>query len=123
MIIDTIALHRDPELWGADAAQFRPQRWRAAQVRKGQFIPFSEGARACLGTKFAEVEFVAVIASLFARFRVELVRRPDEESPQARAAAWLDESLLRGSRRAGHEVPVRFIPRERSAHLQETAGR
>ena len=35
-------------------------------------MAFSEGARACLGKKFAQVEFVAVIAAIFSKFRVEL---------------------------------------------------
>lgn len=39
---------------------------------KGTFLPFSEGARACSGKKFASVEFVAVLFTLLREHRVEL---------------------------------------------------
>jgi cytochrome P450 len=43
---------------------FRPPR--------GAFIPFSEGHRACLGRRFAQVEITAVLATLFREYSVEL---------------------------------------------------
>ena len=60
------ATGRDSEYWGADADEFRPQRWgegieevgqtyRRANV-KGGFIAFHGGRRACLGQKFAMFE-------------------------------------------------------------------
>ncbi|KAJ8065105.1 hypothetical protein OCU04_005818 [Sclerotinia nivalis] len=39
---------------------------------KGAFISFSEGARACPGKKFAQVEMTAVLAVIFRKFSVEL---------------------------------------------------
>ncbi|EDO04974.1 hypothetical protein SS1G_07458 [Sclerotinia sclerotiorum 1980 UF-70] len=39
---------------------------------KGAFLSFSEGARACPGKKFAQVEITAVLASIFRGFSVEL---------------------------------------------------
>jgi cytochrome P450 len=38
----------------------------------GTWLPFSEGTRACSGKKFATVEFVAVIFTLFRHHRVHL---------------------------------------------------
>ncbi|KAI9769539.1 MAG: hypothetical protein M1840_004017 [Geoglossum simile] len=51
---------------GGDAAAslFRPLR--------GAFIPFSEGYRACLGRRFAQVEILAVLAVLFREYSIEL---------------------------------------------------
>ena len=46
------------------ASLFRPQR--------GAYIPFSEGYRACLGRRFAQVEVLAVLAVIFSRYSVEL---------------------------------------------------
>lgn len=40
------------------------------QPPAGNFIPWASGPRVCPGKKFAQVEFVAVIAKLFARHRV-----------------------------------------------------
>jgi cytochrome P450 len=39
---------------------------------KGSYIPFSEGQRACLGRRFAQVEILAALATIFSRYSVEL---------------------------------------------------
>jgi cytochrome P450 len=39
---------------------------------RGAFIPFSEGYRACLGRRFAQVEVLAVLAAIFREYTVEL---------------------------------------------------
>ncbi|KAL8684182.1 MAG: hypothetical protein Q9224_006540, partial [Gallowayella concinna] len=39
---------------------------------RGAYIPFSEGYRACLGRRFAQVEVLAVLAVVFKEFSVEL---------------------------------------------------
>ncbi|KAF3760814.1 hypothetical protein M406DRAFT_348284 [Cryphonectria parasitica EP155] len=39
---------------------------------RGSFIPFSDGARSCLGRRIAQVEMVAALAVLFQRYSVEL---------------------------------------------------
>jgi cytochrome P450 len=39
---------------------------------KGVFIPFSEGARACPGRRFAQVEITAILAVMFATYSLEL---------------------------------------------------
>jgi cytochrome P450 len=46
------------------ASMFRPVR--------GAYIPFSEGARACLGRRFAQVEILAALAVIFSKYSVEL---------------------------------------------------
>ena len=39
---------------------------------KGAYIPFSEGYRACLGRRFGQVEILAVLATTFTEYSVEL---------------------------------------------------
>jgi cytochrome P450 len=39
---------------------------------KGAYVPFSEGFRACLGRRFAQVEILAALAVIFSQFSVEL---------------------------------------------------
>ncbi|KAF9884797.1 hypothetical protein FE257_001213 [Aspergillus nanangensis] len=92
-------LHYSTEYWGADAEQFSPVRWDATnhdsflarnadlpgltapgleyrtvhRPVRGAYIPFSDGFRACLGKKFAQVEVVAALAVVFRLYRVRLV--------------------------------------------------
>ncbi|KZV98058.1 cytochrome P450 [Exidia glandulosa HHB12029] len=113
VVFNTIAMHRDPTLWGPDAAEFKPQRWLKDQPRKGQFMAFSEGARACLGKKFAQVEFVAVLATIFSRFRAELECAPGQTMDDAKkkAMAAFDSSVVLATLGMTKQVPVRFVPR------------
>ncbi|PSK46371.1 hypothetical protein B9Z65_5339 [Elsinoe australis] len=53
-----------PQSSDTSAALFRPA--------KGAYLPFSEGYRACLGRRFAQVEVLAVLAVLFREYSVEL---------------------------------------------------
>jgi len=39
-------LHTDPSIWGADAAEFRPERWTGLK-QSWNFIPFMGGRRIC----------------------------------------------------------------------------
>ncbi len=50
----------------------------------GTFIAWSEGARSCPGKKFAQVEFVATMASLFRSYRAEPVPKVGETPAAAR---------------------------------------
>ncbi|UUU28938.1 cytochrome P450 [Streptomyces sp. CA-210063] len=69
-------LHRDPEVWGADAERFDPDRFDAGAVRARPphtFKPFGTGARACIGRQFALHEATLVLGLLLRRYEV----RPD----------------------------------------------
>ncbi|GLA75099.1 cytochrome P450 52A3 [Aspergillus tubingensis] len=46
-------LHRRPDIWGADAESFRPERWDGYNPPAWEFVPFNGGPRACLGQQFA----------------------------------------------------------------------
>lgn len=39
---------------------------------RGAYLPFSDGYRACLGRRFAQVEFLGVLAMIFTRYSIEL---------------------------------------------------
>ena len=43
------------------------------QPPKGRFVPWASGPRVCPGKKFAQVEFVALMARLFRNHRVKVV--------------------------------------------------
>ncbi|KAK6006781.1 hypothetical protein QM012_005789 [Aureobasidium pullulans] len=59
---------------------------------KGAFVPFSEGYRACLGRRFAQIEVLAVLAAIFRDYSVELDL--DKYASEEEIAA-MDETLKR----------------------------
>ncbi|KAL5499093.1 hypothetical protein ACEPAH_1611 [Sanghuangporus vaninii] len=68
------SVHRDPEVWGADADVFRPERWFEDDLSKLQksFHPFSFGPRACVGRNLAMTELLIIMSSIFRRFDIVL---------------------------------------------------
>jgi cytochrome P450 len=54
------------------AVDTTPDTTSAFKPPKGAYIPFSDGPRACLGRRFAQVEILATLAVIFSRYSVEL---------------------------------------------------
>jgi cytochrome P450 len=72
------ATHRDPR-WYGDAEAFRPERWLtdedgepAERIPEYAWFPFGGGPRVCLGTRFALVEAVLVLAVLARRHHLDV---------------------------------------------------
>ncbi|KAL6706942.1 hypothetical protein ACN47E_004892 [Coniothyrium glycines] len=69
------AMHRMPEVFGADATAFRPARWLDATkpLRPGWgYLPFNGGPRVCLGQQSALIEASYVVVRLVQHFaRIE----------------------------------------------------
>eukprot|EP01103_Thecamoeba_quadrilineata_P011955 TRINITY_DN2972_c1_g3_i1.p1 TRINITY_DN2972_c1_g3~~TRINITY_DN2972_c1_g3_i1.p1 ORF type:complete len:507 (-),score=124.81 TRINITY_DN2972_c1_g3_i1:54-1574(-) len=78
--------HTSPAFWGADAEEFKPDRFRtdpstskptvgSQEPIPSQFVytPFSAGPRNCIGQKFAMQEACVIVALLFKHFRFERV--------------------------------------------------
>ncbi|KAI4230276.1 MAG: hypothetical protein LQ349_006274 [Xanthoria aureola] len=61
VIFHYVALHVRKDLWGEDAADFRPERWRDERA-PWNFLPFGGGPRNCIGQQFAltEASYTAV---------------------------------------------------------------
>ncbi|MFF3346253.1 cytochrome P450 [Streptomyces sp. NPDC002779] len=75
-LVLTPMLHRDPEVWGADAERFDPDRFDPKAVRSRPphaFKPWGTGARACIGRQFALHEATLVLGLLLRRYTL----RPD----------------------------------------------
>jgi unspecific monooxygenase len=72
-LVLTAMLHRDPDVWGADAEGFDPDRFDAKAVRgrpAHTFKPFGTGARACIGRQFALHEATLVLGLLLRRYEL-----------------------------------------------------
>ncbi|KAL8979669.1 MAG: hypothetical protein Q9177_006080 [Variospora cf. flavescens] len=96
--INVQALHTDPKTWGADSLSWKPSRWLAPPSNgqpsshtfisppRGSFIPWADGPRDCPGQKFAQVEFVAVMATLLSSYTVKPVLCPGQSAEDGRKA-------------------------------------
>ncbi|KAI1184949.1 cytochrome P450 [Nemania serpens] len=71
--VPTYSIHHSKEIWGADADEFRPERWEEATPRqRNAFIPFSHGPRSCVGRNVAEMEMKMIAATWLRRYDVFL---------------------------------------------------
>lgn len=57
------ALHRNARLWD-EPDQYRPERFAGAPPPRGQYIPFGDGPRICIGAQYATTEIMILMASV-----------------------------------------------------------
>ncbi|KAF7864309.1 uncharacterized protein EAF02_010277 [Botrytis sinoallii] len=63
------AIHRDPIIWGADAAEFKPERWdNNFKPGPGEYIPFGAGPRVCMGQQKALIEAGYIVVRMVQEF-------------------------------------------------------
>uniref|UniRef100_A0ACD5UJT6 Uncharacterized protein n=1 Tax=Avena sativa TaxID=4498 RepID=A0ACD5UJT6_AVESA len=76
LALPLLSVHHDKDLWGADADEFRPERF-AQGISKASadvpaFFPFSWGPRVCVGQNFALLEAKMGLAMILQRFSFDL---------------------------------------------------
>ncbi|GLB37532.1 putative cytochrome P450 [Lyophyllum shimeji] len=67
-------LHYNPRYWSKPDS-FIPSRFLGDWPRDA-FLPFSAGARACLGRKFFETEGIAILTMLMSQYKIEVKEEP-----------------------------------------------
>ncbi|KAJ7566989.1 hypothetical protein O6H91_02G127200 [Diphasiastrum complanatum] len=71
--IPILAIHHDPTLWGADANEFKPERFSESLGNSSRhllsFLPFSSGPRICVGQTFALTEAKVVLVMLLQNYK------------------------------------------------------
>lgn len=112
VIPSLLAIQTHPKYWASDPLVWRPSRWitsnaaanpskslnqeKLFQPVKGTYFPWSEGPQHCPGKKFAQVEFVAVLACLFKdhHVRAQLAEGETYEHARKRLLAVAEDSEL-----------------------------
>jgi cytochrome P450 len=82
MVVSIWQINRSPDIWGADAGEFRPERWINADDGKPNrhggaksnydFLTFLQGPRSCIGQEFAKAEMRCLLAALVSSFSWDL---------------------------------------------------
>ncbi|KAI1387796.1 cytochrome P450 [Hypoxylon trugodes] len=69
-------MHRDPDLWGPDAEEFRPERWETARPM-WNFVPFGGGPRICPAHVMVDTECSYAVFRILQNFKA-IEARDDE---------------------------------------------
>ncbi|KZT02793.1 cytochrome P450 [Laetiporus sulphureus 93-53] len=114
--IALLALNRSKSLWGDDALEFRPDRWKAIPDSAhsipgvwGDLMTFLGGPRACIGYRFAIVEIKALLFTLVRAFEFKLAVPADEIIVRSTVVR---RPLVRGEPQKGIQMPMILRPRQ-----------
>ncbi|KAJ3514323.1 hypothetical protein NLJ89_g2441 [Agrocybe chaxingu] len=96
-------LHYNPRYW-EDPHAFKPERFLKDWPRDA-FVPFSAGARACIGRKFFETEGIAILTMLVSRYKITV-----KEEPQFAGETFEERKARVLANRAGLTVTPLRVP-------------
>ncbi|VDK54393.1 unnamed protein product [Anisakis simplex] len=78
VVISPSMVHRDPKYW-SDPEVYNPERFIDSDFKQPySYIPFSAGARNCIGQRFAMMEEKCVLATLLRRLKIKSKLRTDQ---------------------------------------------
>lgn len=102
-------LHRQPDIWGANAAEFDPTRFLGRPDHdRHAFVPFGAGPRVCLGQHLATYNLMAMAVAAVSAFDLIPLGAPlEERRPFA--------GVTLGHPREGLTIAINIRPRQRLA--------
>ncbi|KAF9555383.1 cytochrome P450 [Agrocybe pediades] len=108
--LNTAGLHYNSRYW-KDPHSFKPERF-LGDWNRDAFLPFSGGARACLGRKFFETEGIAILTMIISQYKITV-----KEEPQFSGETFEDRKARILSAKAGLtltpiRVPLTFTKRQ-----------
>jgi len=93
--VGILAANRNPEIWGPDSYEWKPERWLTALPDSvsaahipgvySNLMTFSGGGRSCIGFKFAELAMKMVLSLLIESF---------EFTPSKKEISWQMSKLV-----------------------------
>ncbi|KAJ7029724.1 cytochrome P450 [Mycena alexandri] len=108
--IPILGVHRDKALWGADAEEFRPERWDALpeSVKEipgiyAHLLTFLGGPHSCIGAKFSIFEIKALLFTLVRAVEFDMAV-PKEDI--GRTMAPVGSPFLWSEREKGAQMPL-----------------
>ncbi|KAJ3823087.1 cytochrome P450 [Lentinula raphanica] len=88
VIVSIYNANRNPDLWGEDAHEWKPERWLSPLPKAlvearipgvySHLMTFIGGSRSCIGFKFSQLEMKVVISTLIEHFRFSPSGRDSE---------------------------------------------
>lgn len=78
--VNSWVAHRNQDVWGVDADDYRPERWLDSPEDKlrqmnALFMPFGLGSRTCIGKNISLLEISKVVPQLLRKFDISAVNR------------------------------------------------
>ncbi|KAJ7261008.1 cytochrome P450 [Mycena rebaudengoi] len=115
LLIPILAVNCDPEIWGPDALDFKPERWEASTPISnsipgvwGHMLTFLGGPRGCLGYRFALIELKALLFTLVRGLEFELAVPAADIG--VRATAIIQRPIVLSNQEAGYQLPLQIKP-------------
>ncbi|KAK7452176.1 hypothetical protein VKT23_012279 [Stygiomarasmius scandens] len=107
IMISIINSNRNPEIWGPDALEWKPERWLSSLPNDvveahipgvySHLMTFNAGGRSCIGFKFSQLEMKAILAMLLAKFKF---------SPSNKEVFWEMNAIATPNVKKGSKTPV-----------------
>ncbi|XP_053691277.1 probable cytochrome P450 313a4 [Sabethes cyaneus] len=107
LLINFYALHRRPDLWGPDAEQFDPERFREDNSSKRHpfcYFPFGGGPRICIGYRYAMLSVKAMVTHVVKEYHLRTQLKLHELRPSHEITLKLPQGFMLSIEKRNHNI-------------------